>query len=362
MVGTSLDGQGGVATVLRTWQQSGLMDRWNVTYVPTNGAGGPARKALLAARAWWKCARLIVFRKVNLVHVHTSSYSSFWRKSPIFAMAIAAGLPLVVSLHGGGFRDFYATRSGAGKAWIRLVMRRAKRFIVLTHSWRRWAEDIEPRSRVSVIPNPAPRLPELSSLGTGDTWTTLKPLAVCATSPVLLFLGRIEREKGIYVLIEAVALAKRMGVSCELVCGGSGEIEAARQRASELGLVESDVRFLGWIDGEAKHAWLCRCDMLVLPSLMENMPVVLLESFAYGKPVLASSVGGIPDMVHHGVDGFLCPPNDPEALSSALCMALHPDTDRIAMGLAARRKVEAIYSANRVTQQIELTYQELLPT
>lgn len=333
------------------------MERWRVLYVATNGLGGKARKAILALRAWSTCACLIFGRRVDLVHVHTASFSSFWRKSPVFAMAIAAGRPLVVSLHGGAFRDFYAARGAIGKAWIRLVLRRAARFVVLTNTWKRWAEATEGRTRVVVIPNPVPEMPNLE---TQEPATSQAARDSPDDVPLLLYLGRIEHEKGIFVLLEALAEARHCGANWRLICGGSGDIEIAQQHALKLGLAADSVRFLGWIDGDAKRNWLRRCDMLVLPSFAENMPVVLLEAFAYGKPVAASSVGGVPDMVLDGQDGFLFPPGDSHSLAGILLAALKPNIDLERMGASAREKAAALYAPRDVIRQVEAMYAQLL--
>ena len=358
MMGTRLDGRGGVASVLRTWQQFGLMERWNVQYIATNGPGGPLRKLWLASLAWLKCAWLISSGQVRLVHVHTSSYSSFWRKSPVFAIALALRRPLIISLHGGAFRVFYAAQGGLGRAWIRLVMRRARYFIVLTNGWKHWIETTEARSRVVVIPNPTPELPDLCVPASALQEATSDG---SSAMPLLLFLGRVEQEKGILVLLEALAEARRRGATWQLVCGGTGDIEFARARADALGLSEADVRFVGWIDGETKRGWLQRCDMLVLPSFTENMPMVLLEAFGYAKPVVATSVGGIPDMILDGVDGFLCPPGDSDSLAKILVNALRADVDLKRMGTAGREKADAQYAPAYVIGQIEALYSQLLP-
>ena len=115
MVGTALDGQGGVASVLRTWSDEGLFARWDLCFLATNGSGGPLRKLVLAIRAWLRCAWTLTFGGVALIHVHTSSYVSFWRKTPVLALALSMRRPLIVSLHGGAFRDFYATVAGSAR-------------------------------------------------------------------------------------------------------------------------------------------------------------------------------------------------------------------------------------------------------
>lgn len=346
MVGTALDGQGGVAAVLRTWRDSGLFERWHVHYVATNGTGGGFRNLGLALCAWLQCIWAMAFRDVGLVHVHTSSYFSFWRKTPVFAAALIMRKPLIVSLHGGAFRDFYAARSPLGKAWIRLVMRRALRFVVLTAQWQRWALATEPRARVRVIPNPVPYLP-------GE----LHEASDCETR-LLLFLGRVEPDKGVFVLLEALARARAAGAAWQLVCGGNGDLEGARRTAHALGLGPEDVRFLGWIDGDAKRHWLERCTLLVLPSFVENMPVVILEAFAFGKAVIATRVGGVPDVVSDAQDGFLVEPQDVASLCDALVRAYGCRDHLRRMGLHGRAKAAAQYAPAKVVSLVDSLYQE----
>lgn len=349
MVGTHLGGRGGVATVLRTWREHGLFERCGVRYVATNGDGSRTRKVLLAMTAWWQCLVALAIGKVQLVHVQTSSYASFWRKSPVMLMAMTFQRPLVVSLHGGAFREFYAGCGVVGRSWIRLVMRRAVRFVVLTPGWREWVLKIEPASRVEVIPNPAPEVPP---------W----PLAAREHDalPTALYLGRIEAAKGIDVLLDAVAAAHTRGAPWRLICGGVGEIERARKQCMQLRLPDAAVSFVGWADDDRKRQLLMDCDLLVLPSRIENMPVVVLEAFAHGKPVLASAVGGIPDIVSHGCDGFLVAAGDSQALANQL-VALYGQSDQLArLGHAGRQKVETQYAPTIVVAQVEALYRDCL--
>jgi glycosyltransferase involved in cell wall biosynthesis len=351
MVGTSLDAPGGVASVLRTWREAGLFERMGVRYVATNTGRGAVAKLGSALRAWGACAAALLLGRAELVHVHTSSYSSFRRKTPVLALALLSGRPLVVSLHGGGFREFYAARGALGQAWIRLVMRRAERFVVLTESWRRWALSVEPRARVVVIPNTV----RLAGAG--------RPAAEVAAHgerTPLLFLGRLEAAKGVFVLAQALGRAHAAGARWTLVCGGTGDETALREALRASGVPEGSVQLPGWVDGEAKHALLQRAGVLVLPSLIENMPVSLLEAFAHGKPVIASSVGGIPDMVDSGVEGTLVPPSDVDALAAALVDAWqHPDDWR-RRGEAARERFQREFACDAVIARVEALYADCL--
>ena len=157
--GTSLETKGGVASIINCWRDVGLFERWNVRYIGSNGAGSSLRGVWLALQCWLVCAWLMATARVRLVHVHHSSFVSFWRKTPVFALAMLLRKPLIVSLHGGAFREFYRDLPMPVQWWARLIMRRCRRYVVLTESWRDWARRIEPRSRVAVIPNLAPEIP-----------------------------------------------------------------------------------------------------------------------------------------------------------------------------------------------------------
>ena len=111
------------------------------------------------------------------------------------------------------------------------------------------------------------------------------------------------------------------------------------------------------MDGAAKSAWLTRCAALVLPSLIENMPVVLLEAFAHGKPVIATRVGGVADMLSDGCEGYLVEPGNASALGHALVAAWQRD-GLAAMGGAARERFVAHYARERVVARVEALYEQ----
>jgi glycosyltransferase involved in cell wall biosynthesis len=98
------------------------------------------------------------------------------------------------------------------------------------------------------------------------------------------------------------------------------------------------VRFTGYLDQENVAAILRESDALVLPSFAEGVPVVLMEAMASGKPVVATQVGGVSELVEDGVSGFVVPPGDPESLAGAIITLADPKI-RTRMGAAGRAKV-----------------------
>ena len=130
-----------------------------------------------------------------------------------------------------------------------------------------------------------------------------------------LFLGRLGRRKGVPDIIEAAGHLERGRYQFTLA--GDGDVTAFRQEVIRGGL-HRIVDIPGWIGEQEKRTLLRLSDILILPSYDEGLPMSILEAMASGLPIIATPVGGIPEAVRHGENGFLISPGDPEALAGAL--------------------------------------------
>lgn len=170
----------------------------------------------------------------------------------------------------------------------------------------------------------------------------------------LLYFGRLAPEKGVATLLRAAAQA---GVALKLA-GTGPEDEALRRLAAELGV---DAQFLGFQSGAALHALIRGARAVVLPSeWYENAPMSVLESFAFGKPVLGAQIGGIPEMIEAGLSGWTFASGDVAALAERLReIRATPDARIAEMGRAARATVvQRFYRAGYLQQMLAL-YAEL---
>lgn len=213
-----------------------------------------------------------------------------------------------------------------------------------------------PRERPRVVPNgadPADEIEELPAarqirerFGAG----TFRPLWVCAS--------RLEQDKGHDVLLRSLAVVKERNLAFAAAIAGDGSNRAAlERRATELGL-QGMVHFLGRVD--SLGPLLLAADAFLLPSLDEALPLSLLEAMARGRTVIASAVGGVPEVVEDQVHGLLVPPGDTEALAAAL-EAVHrkPDAAR-QMGLRGAERVRASLTWARVVEGYEAVYDDVL--
>lgn len=137
----------------------------------------------------------------------------------------------------------------------------------------------------------------------------------------LLFVGRLEKEKGLLELLEAHRILQETShPSLSLVIAGTGSLQNSLASRAQS---NPDILCTGERPPEEIALFLAACDVLVLPSWAEGTPNVILEAFAVGRPVVACNVGGIPDVVCQGKNGFLVAPKNVSALVTALNTALH---------------------------------------
>jgi glycosyltransferase involved in cell wall biosynthesis len=345
MLGTSLDGRGGVAAVVSVLRENGLFERERVRYVATHAEGSALRKAGHAAGGFWHTGCLCLLRRPAIVHVHSASRASFVRKALLLTMARGSGCKTIFHLHGGGFREFvHAESSPRMQRWIRHTLEASSLVITLSESWARFVRGFAPRARVAVLPNavavPPAEADDVSEPGR------------------VLFLGRLEEAKGVFDLLHACALLAPRIPSIRLVLAGSGDLDAVRLRARELG-VEGHIELPGWIGPEQRAHELRRAQVFCLPSHAEGLPMSLLEAMAAGKAVVASSVGGIPEALSDGDNGLLVPPRVSQALAAALAGVLEDAALRTRMGRRARETVEQHYSLEAVTARLGAIYHEL---
>ncbi len=173
---------------------------------------------------------------------------------------------------------------------------------------------------------------------------------IAATPPpdnrTLVCVGRLCEQKGQLLLVEAIAMLHRRGMSLNLVLAGDGEMRADVERAVALAGLESQVTITGWISADEVRDQLERARALVLPSFGEGLPVVIMEAMARGRPVLTTYIAGIPELVRDGVEGMLVPAGDVAALADAIERLLTMTPRELAtIGKAAQERVFERHSA-----------------
>jgi glycosyltransferase involved in cell wall biosynthesis len=338
MLGAAAETRGSIASVVDTYRAHGLFNRWPIVYLPTHGASGVAADARFALDTARGLASALTRGRIA-VHAHVS-VRGFWRDAAFIAAALTARSPVLVQLHGTGFERFYDECGGLQRAALRALLERAACVATPSESLRGWARGIARGAHVVHLPNPV----------------ALDPLAHDASrGNLVLFLGHMAPDKGIFDLLDAFAAVRSAVPDLRLVCAGDGERIAVAHYAERLGMAEA-VKFTGWVGPSGKRALFESAAVLAAPCYDAALPMSLVEAMAAAVPVVAAAVGGIPELVVDGVNGFLVAPGDSASLARALHSLLADRALAARVGAAARESVRLRHAAERALPRLEELY------
>lgn len=345
MVGSST--RGGVAAVLAAYRRCGLFSRWPILLLTphVDYRAGNASKIWQALTCLGRYCGLLLRGRVMLTHVHASSRGSFWRKSAFVTASAIFRRPVIFHLHSGEFPAWYAARSRLAQCAVRWVLRTADRVVVLSPVWEGPIGAIAGHRRITALANPVADDDLVNGGRQRDRCT-------------MLYMGRLSALKGLPVLLEAAAGLCSRFPELRLVCAGEGDCGQVLRDAERLGIA-SHLDLPGWVAGEGKARLVRSATLLVLPSQAEGQPVAILEALAAGMPVVATPVGGIPDLVTDEVEGLLVPVGDAPRLRDALARLLSDEGLRERMGRNARDRYRKDFAPDVVLPRLERLYRDL---
>ncbi len=326
-----------------------------------------------------KLGRMLERVRPDIVHDHTLG---FQLTPALLPVCRKRGIPAVMTIHGAGlFCPAHTLRRGDGRACVRECCLRHTYLHALAHHCLRegWVQRLVtvavfahyrrmgyyrglsaylcasramlelaaraglPRGRLALVPYGFDRATFAEQPHPGGDY--------------FLFTGRLEREKGVHHLLRALSL---LPSPVRLVVAGRGrEEEALRRQVARLGL--TGVEFRGWVEGAERDALYRGALATVLPcDWFEAFGLTVVESFLHGKPVIASRVGGLPEVVEDGENGLLVVPGDPVGLAAALERLWGDRGSAARMGARGRALAEERYGSDRHHDDLLRVYRSAL--
>jgi glycosyltransferase involved in cell wall biosynthesis len=295
--------------------------------------------------------RLIRRERFSVVHTHSSKAGFLGRLA-----AWLCRTPVIVhTIHGFSFHDFMSP----GRRWTYLALERLVRpvtdaFIAVAPQVAREAVErhLVAPGTITVVPSAI----EIDDVPDQPERPLRATLGVPDSVPLVGTVGRLDFQKA---PLDFVRMAAHVAAACPrarfVMIGHGALLEEARSEARRLGV---DVSFTGFRDDAAR---LAACfDVYVVPSLYEGLGRGLTEALASGRPVCATNVNGVVDLIQPGATGLLAPPRQPEALAKCVIWMLdHPGPAR-RMGAAGRERVRAMFAPGAMCRRIEQIYARLL--
>jgi glycosyltransferase involved in cell wall biosynthesis len=312
-------------------------------------------------RAVSHLADLIREVRPHILHTHTAKAGTIGR---LAARLLGDARPPIVvhTFHGHVLRGYFdPIRSTAFRLLERWLARGTTALIAVSPEVRDdlVALGVAPRGKFTVV-RLGIELDERigGSDGDGPRAETRRALGIPADRFVVGWIGRMTAVKRTDDVLLAVRSLRARGVDAVLCMVGDGpDRDALEQRAHELGIVR-DSLFLGYQDEVASYY--AAFDALILPSANEGTPVSAIEALASGRPVVATRVGGVPDVVRDGADGFLVQPGDVDAMAARLADLAADEPLRYRMGESGRASVHERYSVERLLNDVDRLYRDLL--
>ena len=331
--------KGGIAQVIYNYEKYVFPQ---FKHIINSGEGDKIAKLARALSGWLQMAlRLLFDKKIKIVHIHTASYNSFRRSAYFVKLAKQFGKKVVIHIHGGGFKEYFATNPG----WIASVLNSCDAIIALSPSWEQYYRSITSGVKIDIVENivPPPEKPEMMQKNGLFH---------------LLFLGGINEQKGVFDLVDALHEHKAE-VQGKLILhiGGNGKIGELQSRINNYGLSKMVV-YEGFVSGAKKSFLLFNCDAFMLPSYIEGLPVSILEAMSYGKPILATPVGGIPEIVKEKENGLLFKPGDKIKMYEAISLLMDNPTLSSNMGKSSEAKSKS-YLPDNVSHSLFKLYGNL---
>ena len=344
LLGPHLGAISGVSAHLKAMLRSRLGEDFVLDHFPVGSEGrneGRTGRALRLLTSGVALAAQIRKRRPVLVHVNTSlNAGAFWRDLLYVLVSRLLGVQVVYQVHGGKLPQQFFGRSPVLQSLLRRMLMVPDAIVVLAEQELRAYRAFLPDRRVVLIANAVDSL----------AFASARTRRFGATGPLrLVYLGRLAREKGLYELLEAHALALASGADAHLTLIGAGPEEAGLRETVRRLEIGGAVHFAGAAFGRTKADLLGATDVFVLPSYAEGLPCALLEAMAAGNAVIATKVGAIPDVVIPALHGMLLPPRNVSAIVAAIG-AMAADRTAVAhMQAACADHIATSYSLERFT-------------
>lgn len=295
MVGVNPKGVGGVSSVVRSIIKSNIYDDMKYIHSSKSNSGFLVKAGVMIA-AYFKFIFHVVFFRPKYIHIHTSSYISFKRKMFFLELSAFLKIKFIIHLHGGSFLRFYDESDDFLKSRIDHLMKRAFRVVFVSPQSEKETSLVFNNIKTAVVPN------------------FIYPLSVeeyykhrlCGNyeDKYLFFLGDISNEKGFPDAVAFTCELRKTYPNLILNCAGKLNKDVYDAVINKFD-ASNYVFYNGVVGGVVKKRLMQDALFLISPSKTESFGMSNLEAALIGLPVLAYSVGGVPSVITHNVNGFL---------------------------------------------------------
>jgi len=354
MIGPIPPPYGGQSILIQNILESRLAIQYNfrILNISHNLIRHPFYRTILTLRFVARMIRLLFrFPEIGLIHIHTSAGIAFLEKGIYVLLGRVFRKNVILHIHGGRFPLIWNRAGNIEKRFIRHILNSCDSIIVLSQSGQSFfTREIATSSKVFKLPNAIRFRNENRKAPEEEV--------------VFLYVGHLKPEKGLFDLLDAYRecslLVPGRKISLRLIgCGDNEENEDRIKRTYEASGL-AGISFLGIRTGAEKWNEFALADIFILPSHSEDMPVAILEAMACGLPIIATSVGSIPEFIEDNINGYLVSPRQPSALAEKMAFLVRNSDIRQTMGSSNREKVRREFSFEEYERKLGDVYLSFL--
>ncbi|EOG6176939.1 glycosyltransferase family 1 protein [Clostridium perfringens] len=334
--------KGGMSSVINSYFNSELIKKLNIIPIGTVVDGSRIIKLKVFVISYIKTLYILLFKNIDIVHVHVASRTSFKRKSFYINLVKKFNKKIVIHMHGGQFDKFYWDESNdKQRRKITKVLDKADIIIALGEKWR---ERIVKYCSTEVITIP-------------NSLNSQKSNLYNENSNNILFLGRLEEAKGIYDLIDTVDRLNKLE-NVKFILAGDGDKDRLESLLIKRNL-QDKIIMTGWLDKNEVEDRLKDTMIFLLPSYDEGMPMSILEAMSFGIPIISTKVGSIPEVISDN-NGILIEPGNIDELANAIRYLVENKDKRIKMSTNNYKKIKENFDIEVNNSKLISLYEGLM--
>lgn len=335
--------KGGIASLLNTYSINDSNFMFKETYSYENNI---VNIVLFPIKFLSIIFFLIQNKEYKIVHIHGASRISFYRKFFIFLfLKYLLKRKIIYHIHGGAYHKFYESSNKLIKLLIRNMLENTDAIICLSQYWEEYFSNTFKIKYISILNN-AIEYPLEKDLK--DDYEIIK----------LIYLGKISKSKGIFDLIEVIKDNKEyLENKINLTIAGDEETPTLSKLLIKY-KIDHIVNYTGWIQGEEKIKLLIDNDISILPSYHEGLPITLLEAMSYKMPIIATAVGGIPEILKDNYNGITISPGDKKDIFNSIDYFIKNKSNIVEYGNNSFNTVTN-YLPNEVNNKLQSIYKKV---
>lgn len=298
-IGPDINAEGGIAILLKSYSE--MFEEFN--FIATTKTTNNTTKLLMLLKGLVELLYYFLFKPIKIVHVHTAERVSFVRKSIFIVISKLFNKKVILHMHGGDFIEYYNKNT----KFCNAICRRVDSIVCVSKYFEVKYKEIHLNENIITIYN-ASKNPLYDKM----------PRNLDSKILNILFLGAINDAKGIFEIVDMWSKNKiEISSHFKLTICGIGQGDRLNTLIKEYELRDS-INYKGWVNREEKEELLSKCDIYIQPSHFESFGIAILEAMHYGVPIIATNIGGIPELVEDETNGYLIAVGDMKAMRNSL--------------------------------------------